>query len=589
MAINATNDDIETDFEILEAIGAYIEALIRQLVTPAAIDKTLRRWLIGHGDLPDDDDALQCITLLATDLEMFTPSASGRTMVERYLKGTTPKTAEDRLAVQALHAAQFHLVRIVDRTGPDHVRLHDLATGKTIILLDERISSLAAGQPTAMRLCPLASGNHVLVSPLFAMDEAMLADAMSFVRGGRPLGTGHRCAASLYRNVARRGFQPMPQEPEGLDEEAVFEFLRDLEDTLPPVQLLALRWIEAGDADPDLPAEARALASIDNLVDALGCYAEAGGKDAPTGLQAALEQIAALQVETIVARARASVHGAAGMLDQVEAEISGHIAQGNMKAGARDLLNRLRQRSAFSRTERPDGGAAAEVDRVIQRIQGLRAKTTDRGCSEAEALSAAAKVSELLARHDLTLDEISVRGSACEGVSVATGRKRRAPVDSCAPAIAGFCDCRVWSEEGADGGLRLVFFGLKADVEAARFLHELIDMTFETESESFRCDAIYQSLRGGDRRTALNSFQIGLAGGIAGKLGDLKAARQSGARRSGSDLVPVKHAMLDDEIDRLGLNFTSRTARSRRQVRSDAYHAGQVAGSLFEPATTLGN
>jgi len=112
--------------------------------------------------------------VLAADLEMFTPSMSGRTMVDRYVRARSPASPEDRQAFQALSAAQFHLVKIVDREGPDLVQLRDLVTGESLLLLDERISSLAAGQPTAMRLCPLESGRHVLISPLFAMDELML-------------------------------------------------------------------------------------------------------------------------------------------------------------------------------------------------------------------------------------------------------------------------------------------------------------------------------------------------------------------------------------------------------------------------------
>lgn len=593
MPMDETNHDIEADFEILEAIEAHIENIIETLVSPSAIQKTLRRWLIGHADLPEDDDALGCLTGMAADLEMFTPSMSSRTMVDRYIRAMSSESSGDRRAFQALSAAQFHLVRIVDREGPDLVQLKDLVTGESIVLLDERISSLAAGQPTAMRLCPLESGRHVLISPLFAMDEAMLDEAMTFVRHGRPLGTGHRCAASLYRKVARCGLRPMPQLIGELDKDAIFDFLSEVEKTLSPIQHLAIRWIEAGDADPDLVFEARALASVDNLIDALGCFAQIDQDHAPDGLRTAFEQIATLQVETIVGRARAGVTGAAEMLDRVATEVAGHIARGNMEAAARDLFDRLRQRSAFSGAKNPAGKAtaeAAEIDRVIQRIQGLRAKTADRGCTEAEAIAAAAKVSELLTRHDLTLDEVSVRRSDCEGVSVATGRKRRAPVDSCVQSVAAFCDCRVWGEQHADGRLGFVFFGLKTDVEAARFLHDLIEVTFDTESANFRRGAIYQSLRGGDRRTALNSFQIGLANGISGKLADLKAARQgSEGQSTGFDLVAVKHSVLDEEISRLGLHFTTRTAASRRYVQSDAYHAGKVAGALFEPAVALGS
>lgn len=228
--------------------------------------------------------------------------------------------------------------------------------------------------------------------------------------------------------------------------------------------------------------------------------------------------------------------------------------------------------------------ATADLDSVIQRIRGLRAKTVDRGCTEEEAMAAAAKVSELLARHDLTLDEVSVRQSDCEGMSIATGRKRRAPVDSCIVPLADFCDCRVWSEEGDDGTLRYVFFGLRADVEAARFLHDLIEIMFETESDHFRHGLIYARVRRGDRRMAFNSFQIGLASGIITKLAALKEARHTSANKStGFDLVALKHSVVDEEVSKLGLHFTRRSTSSRRYVHGDAFNQGKAKGALFEP------
>jgi hypothetical protein len=591
MPLDGTIDDVEADFEILETIGSSVDGMIASLLPGGAIQKTLRRWLVGHGEWPDDDDALVCLMAMAADLELFTPSMSGRTMVDRLLAAKPPATPEERQAHLALSGAQFRLVRIIDREEPRLVRLKDLVTQESLVLLDSRISPLAAGLPTAMRLCPLASGRQVLISPLFAMDDAMLAAEMAFVTPGRALGHGHRCAARLYRDVARRGFRPIPRTVYEIGEDGLVDFVLAAEERLTPIERLAARWIAGDESQADLVLEARHLASVDHLVDAIGCYAlmDGGG---PKELKAAYEQIAALQVETIAQRARAGVGAAVGMLDRVAAVINEHIASGRMYSSARDAFERLRLRWASAgagrSTAKVSSSAGEEIDRVIQRIQALRARTVDRGCTEAEAMAAAAKVSKLLELHDLTLDEISVRRSDCEGVSLTTGRKRRAPVDSCMPSVAAFCDCRVWSEEGADGVLRVVFFGLKADVEAARFLHDLIEVTFDTESARFRRGEIYQALSGGDRRTALNSFQIGLAGGIAGKLAALKSTRENaGAASTGFDLVAVKHSVVDEEIGRLGLNFTTRETRSRRYVHGDAYRAGKAAGSQFEPHGAL--
>jgi hypothetical protein len=243
MPLDGTIHDIEADFEILETIGAHVDGMIEKLMTGGALQKTLRRWLIGHAEAPEGEDARRCLMAMAADLELFTPSMSGRTLVDRHLNARSPDTPQERLALQALGAAQFRLVRIVEREGPDLIRLKDLVTEASLLLLDARISPIATGLPTVMRLCPLASGRHVVISPLFAMDEAMLDVAMKFVHPGRPLGHGHRCAARLYQDVARRGFCPLPQLTMALDQDALVDFLREAQERLTPVERLAMRWI----------------------------------------------------------------------------------------------------------------------------------------------------------------------------------------------------------------------------------------------------------------------------------------------------------------------------------------------------------
>ena len=57
----------------------------------------------------------------------------------------------------------------------------------------------------------------------------------------------------------------------------------------------------------------------------------------------------------------------------------------------------------------PDRRDPAALDKLTARIQGLRAKTTDNGCTAAEALLAAAKVAELLDRYDLSLTDVGLR------------------------------------------------------------------------------------------------------------------------------------------------------------------------------------
>ena len=124
---------------------------------------------------------------------------------------------------------------------------------------------------------------------------------------------------------------------------------------------------------------------------------------------------------------------------------------------------------------------ASALDKLRGRIQALRAKTIDNGCTEGEALAAAAKVAELLDRYELSLSDVEIRETQCEERVYETRLKKRIPIDECIGAIATFCDCRVWREKNAAGEARFVFFGLPADVEVAHYLTELIDGAVRAE------------------------------------------------------------------------------------------------------------
>jgi hypothetical protein len=114
-------------------------------------------------------------------------------------------------------------------------------------------------------------------------------------------------------------------------------------------------------------------------------------------------------------------------------------------------------------------------------------------------------------------------------------------------------------------------------------LHDLVTQAFETETRTFRDGPIYRDAESGDRRTATNSFQIGLANGIRAKLDALRVERDAARRgSSGRDLVPVKQSILEHELEKLGLNFVRRGAPRPRRALADAYGAGKEAGARFE-------
>jgi hypothetical protein len=148
--------------------------------------------------------------------------------------------------------------------------------------------------------------------------------------------------------------------------------------------------------------------------------------------------------------------------------------------------------------------------------------------------------------------------------------------------IAAFFECRVWAETSEDGTLRYIFFGLPPDVQASVYLHDLIALAFATETVAFQAGEFYRSAHTGHRRSATNSFQIGLARGINQKLRVLRHARDAAdVSSSGRALVPIKDAMIGDEMERLSLTFHRRST-ARRRLLPTAYNAGKEAGERFE-------
>ena len=556
---------------LLEAAG---------FVAPGRVEHLARGWLARVEPLQTDADreALQVAEALsmAMALALFTPSASGATAFDRLARARRPSTPHEVATLEALRRAQFRLLRI-EAIGKDGTaRLRDLASNETLLVLDENIPAEAVGVALVGHVAPLSDGRHVFAGGVTPLDQAGLAVAMGFVRPGARHGliNAQRCAEAVYRHVIRHGTLGIPglnRPPEGADDE--------LPEEGGALDRLAPRWAEPGAAhDPEDIQLVRDQTSLDSVLALLASVANTRehGLGALSGAYAA---IALLQLETVHRRAMAG--SGAVRLETVAAAVDAGIATGEIPPRARKAFEELRSRLGPA----PFGTSPkdADLDRLIGRIQALRAKTVEQGCTEEEALAAAEKVAELLDRYGLSLSELDLKQQACEGVSVETERKRVGPVDDCVPTVAAFFDCRVWGEKAPSGRLRYVFFGLPADVAAARYLYDLVEQAFETETARFRAGSSYTNAPTGVRRTLTNSFQIGLGRGITAKLHSLRAARETTLRTSsGRDLVVAKADVVEDELAKLGLHFRTSSRSGGRRVVRDAFESGREAGLGFE-------
>lgn len=221
------------------------------------------------------------------------------------------------------------------------------------------------------------------------------------------------------------------------------------------------------------------------------------------------------------------------------------------------------------------------LEKLKRRIQGLRAKTTDNGCTEDEALSSANKVAELLDRYDLLLSDVEIRAAPCERREYVTHLNKRIPLGDCIGAIAHFCDCRVWREKTPGGDPRYVFFGLRSDVEAAHYLTELIDSAVRSELGRYKTTTAYQQFRHRERHVANASFTLGMVASIADKLTAMKTGRDVANSNAGRDLVVLKSAIVDAELHNLDLKLRT-VRRPTRKVSPNAFNAGGAAGASLD-------
>jgi hypothetical protein len=388
---------------------------------------------------------------LAADIVIFAPSSSGSTAIDRSLRARPPKGGDEIEAANALRRARFRIVRIDACESSDIFQATDIATNEQITLFENKAGPMFVGTTLSLRLCPVPGGGFIATGPVIPLNDDGLAVARGFFRpNGKGLTNGERCAEAIYRHVVRHGGVPADLLDRLLgdaEEPEIFPFGPETS----AISALAHRWAElppGAEPSPEDLATARGLTGTHHLINAVA-LAEAADQYHLPSLSEAFARIAVIQIETVQRRQRIGSGGAT--LDDVARLIEEAIRDNKLLPSALARFADFRRRARAT----PDGGKSgvakpsdANLDRLLQVIQGLRAKTVDQGCTEAEAIAAAAKVAELLDRYGLSLSDVELRKQSCAGVGIETARRRSGPLDHTVRHIAAFFDCRSWDREG---------------------------------------------------------------------------------------------------------------------------------------------
>jgi hypothetical protein len=238
-----------------------------------------------------------------------------------------------------------------------------------------------------------------------------------------------------------------------------------------------------------------------------------------------------------------------------------------------------------------------EIDNVIGKIRKLCTRTVERGCTEAEALTAAERIGELMAVYNITIDKVFLDQQSCIQKAVPTTRKVRSPIDRCVPAIAKMCDCRVWFDKWNTSVASYIFFGMETDVEMACYLYANLLVAVQNETDRFKKTKMYDtSFVHGKRLTT--SFQRGMVNRISSRLNIMTAARKRTedkpipapiAAFSATSMVHLKQNKVESEFEKMGFKLGKCHGPRQGIGHYDAYHQGRDAGDRVNLNRPIGN
>lgn len=224
---------------------------------------------------------------------------------------------------------------------------------------------------------------------------------------------------------------------------------------------------------------------------------------------------------------------------------------------------------------------------VSRRIRALLMKTVENGATESEALAAATKARALMDQYRLNMTDVQIEDEpVVKDEFYRPNAVRYAAVDYCKPGIEQYCGVRMWMHRTFENGRQVTkraVIGLKADVEMARYLYEMIAAAIRVELTAHRKEVIHWT------RDETSSFQVGMASRINSRLIDVAKELEPVAKTaSGTALVVVKGAIVENAYNKLGLSSIRYGGLGGGQS-SSAYLAGQNAGDRVNLSRPIAN
>ncbi len=207
---------------------------------------------------------------------------------------------------------------------------------------------------------------------------------------------------------------------------------------------------------------------------------------------------------------------------------------------------------------------------IMRKIIALQDRTVDRGCSEAEAMSAAKIAARLLDEHGLCLSDIQIKERTdCEQLNIETGRRRAHEIQYCMTALAEYCDCKIWMNHGTYS-----LFGFPEDTKTVKWLYGIIMSSVAYELVKFKSTTNMTGKR------ESHAFKLGMVSRVSARLKEMKREQEQETKETtGRDLVIVKSQVVARQFETLGVRLGAVKRGSSYSNNHSAYAAGQSAGN----------
>jgi hypothetical protein len=163
---------------------------------------------------------------------------------------------------------------------------------------------------------------------------------------------------------------------------------------------------------------------------------------------------------------------------------------------------------------------------LLRRLRALRAMTTANGCTEAEAMAAAAKAAEIMLEAGLTDRDLEFGEASSSSKS-----KGRSVADGLWPVIA-FCTNTANIVVIDGDSVTVTFVGREPGPEISVYLREVCERAIRRELETFKAGDYYRRRRTlKTRRRASEDFLLGITARLRRRLIDLFSATFNEAER----------------------------------------------------------